>query len=123
MRIRTLLLLVLLLAVCVGLAATNPTLDQYLLFVETEMNKALERMDQSMAARDRTVIQTVFRSQGKKIIQGVVRPNTIRRNWGLLSRFETRVLDEEVMVLGIAGRFVPLKGFEEATLKVGRLAF
>ncbi len=123
MQIRTLLLLVFFLAVCVGLAATNPTLDQYLLFVETEMNKALERMDQSMAARERTVIQTVFRSQGKKIIQGVVRPNTIRRNWGLLSRFETRVLDEEVMVLGIAGRFVPLKGFEEATLKVGRLAF
>lgn len=123
MQIRTLLLLVFLLAVCVGLAATNPTLDQYLLFVETEMNKALERMDQSMAARERTVIQIVFRSQGKKIIQGVVRPNTIRRNWGLLSRFETRVLDEEVMVLGIAGRFVPLKGFEEATLKIGRLAF
>lgn len=123
MRIRTLLILVFFLAICVGLAATNPTLDQYLLFVETEMNRALERMDQSMTNRDRTLIQNVFRSQGKKIIQGVVRPNTVRRNWGLVSRFETRVLDEEVMVLGIAGRFVPLKGFEETTLKIGRLAF
>lgn len=123
MQIRTLLILVFFLTICVGLAATNPTIDQYLSFVETEMNRALERMDQSMASQERTLIQTVFRSQGKKIIQSVVMPNTIRRNWGLLSRFETRVLGEEVMVLGIAGRFVPLKGFEEATLKMGRLVF
>jgi len=26
-------------------------------------------------------------------------------------------------VLGVAGQFVPLRGVEEATLKVGRLAF
>lgn len=123
MKIRTLLILVVLLAMSVGLAATNPTLDQYLQFVETEMNAALDRMDQSMASQERLLIQTVFRSQGKKLIQAVVRPNTVRRNWGLFSRFETHVLDEEVVVFGLAGHFVPVRGFEQATLKIGRLAF
>lgn len=56
-------------------------------------------------------------------MEGVVRPNTTRNNWGLLSFFETNVLDQPVLVLGVAGQFVPLRGVEEATLKVGRLAF
>ena len=58
-----------------------------------------------------------------KLVEGVVRPNTTRNNWGLLSFFETNVLDQPVLVLGVAGQFVPLRGVEEATLKVGRLAF
>jgi hypothetical protein len=33
------------------------------------------------------------------------------------------VLDQPVLVLGIGGQFVPLRGVEEATVKVGRLAF
>lgn len=123
MQVRILLLLVFFLAVSVGLAATNPTLDEYLVFVEAEMNRALERMDQSMASRERTMIQALFRTQGKKIIQGFVRPNTVRNNWGLLSRFQTRVGGEEVMVVGIAGYFVPLNGFEEAIVRIGRLVF
>jgi hypothetical protein len=33
------------------------------------------------------------------------------------------VIDTKVVVLGVAGRFIPIEGVEEATIKIGRLAF
>ena len=111
------------LLVAVGLAATNPTMDAYVHFVEARLLAEIEKMDQSGPRHDRDVIKAVFRAQGPKLVEGVVRPNTTRNNWGLLSFFETNVLDQLVLVLGVAGQFVPLRGVEEATLKVGRLAF
>ena len=107
----------------VGLAATNPTMDAYVHFVEARLLAEIEKMDQSGPRHDRDLIKAVFRAQGPKLVEGVVRPNTTRNNWGLLSFFETNVLDQPVLVLGVAGQFVPLRGVEEATLKVGRLAF
>ena len=111
------------LLVAVGLAVTNPTMDAYVHFVEARLLAEIEKMDQSGPRHDRDVIKAVFRAQGPKLVEGVVRPNTTRNNWGLLSFFETNVLDQPVLVLGVAGQFVPLRGVEEATLKVGRLAF
>jgi hypothetical protein len=111
------------LLVAVGLAATNPTMDAYVHFVEARLLAEIEKMDQSGPRHDRDLIKAVFRAQGPKLVEGVVRPNTTRNNWGLLSLFETNVLDQPVLVLGVAGQFVPLRGVEEATLKVGRLAF
>ncbi|HQR16629.1 MAG TPA: DUF4359 domain-containing protein [Nitrospira sp.] len=111
------------LMVAVWLAATNPTMETYLQFVEARLSAEIEKMDQSGPRRDRDLIKAVFRAQGPKLVEGVVRPNTIRNNWGLLSFFETNVLDQPVLVLGIGGQFVPLRGVEEATVKVGRLAF
>lgn len=111
------------LLVAVGLAATNPTVDAYVQFVEARLVAEIEKMDQSGPRHDRELIRAVFRAQGPKLVEGVVRPNTTRNNWGLLSLFETNVLDQPVLVLGVAGKFVPLRGVEEATLKVGRLAF
>ena len=111
------------LLIAVGLAATNPTMDAYVHFVEARLLAEIEKMDQSGPRHDRDVIKAVFRAQGPKLVEGVVRPNTTRNNWGLLSFFETNVLDQPVLVLGVAGQFVPLRGVEEATLKVGRLAF
>ncbi|MCE7978378.1 MAG: DUF4359 domain-containing protein [Nitrospira sp. NTP1] len=111
------------LMVAVWLAATNPTMETYLQFVEARLSAEIEKMDQSGPRRDRDLIKAVFRAQGPKLVEGVVRPNTIRNNWGLLSLFETNVLDQPVLVLGVAGQFVPLRGVEEATVKVGRLAF
>lgn len=109
--------------VAVWLAATNPTMETYLQFVEARLSAEIEKMDQSGPRRDRDLIRSIFRSQGPKLVEGVVRPNTTRNNWGLLSLFETNVLDQPVLVLGIGGQFVPLRGVEEATVKVGRLAF
>ncbi len=111
------------LVMAVGLAATNPTMDAYVRFVEARLVAEIDKMDQSGPRHDRDLIKALFRAQGPKLVEGVVRPNTMRNNWGLLSFFETNVLDQPVLVLGVAGQFVPLRGVEEATLKVGRLAF
>ncbi|HMZ56266.1 MAG TPA: DUF4359 domain-containing protein [Nitrospira sp.] len=111
------------LMIAVWLAATNPTMEAYVQFVEARLTAEIEKMDQSGPRRDRDLIKAIFRAQGPKLVEGVVRPNTTRNNWGLLSLFETNVLDQPVLVLGVAGQFVPLRGVEEATLRVGRLAF
>jgi len=116
-------LVVAVLAGVVGLALSNPTMDDYLWVVEQELNNALDRMDQSTPPREQQFIRQVFRSRIKKLIESVVRPHTVRHNWGVLSRYETQVADTKVVVLGIGGRFVPIKGVEVATLKIGRMVF
>ena len=52
-----------------------------------------------------------------------VRPHTVRRNWGLMSVYETTVFDSRIVVLGVAKYFIPLKGIDEAIVRLGRLAF
>lgn len=111
------------LAGAIGLALSNPTIDDYLQFVERELGKAIDRMDQGAPSREQQFIRQVFQSQSKKILQEVVRPSTRRHNWGVASSYETNVLDAKIVVIGVAGHFVPVKGVEEATIKLGRLAF
>lgn len=123
MSLLRLAVVAMLLAGAVGLALSNPTMDDYLRFVEQELGKAIDRMDQSTPTREQQFIRQVFRSQSKKLLETVVRPHTSRQDWGVLSRYETQVVDTRVVVLGIGGRFVPIEGVEEATLKIGRMAF
>ena len=123
MSLVRLVCLVIGLSIAVVLALTNPTTDQYLAFIQSELSQAIEHMDPSTPERERTVIQNIFRSHGRELIQGVVRPNTIRRNWGLLCRFETKIIDVHVVVVGIGGHFIPVEGVDEAVLKLGRLSF
>ncbi|MFO0706057.1 MAG: DUF4359 domain-containing protein [Nitrospira sp.] len=123
MSVLRLTIIVGLLAGAVGLALSNPTMHDYQTFVEAELGKAISRMDQSGPTREQQFIRQVFKSQSGKIIQEVVLPHTKRQNWGLLSRYETNVSDTKVVVLGVAGRFIPIQGVEEATIKIGRLAF
>ncbi|MBL8036774.1 MAG: DUF4359 domain-containing protein [Nitrospira sp.] len=111
------------LIILVGLAWSNPTTDDYLQFVEQELGKAIDRMDQGTSTREQQFLRQMFRSQSKKLLDSFVRPNTVRRNWGLVSHYETQVADTKVLVLGLAGHFIPLRGVEEATLKIGRMAF
>lgn len=107
----------------IGLALSNPTMDDYLRFVEQELSHAMDRMDQATSTREQQFIRQVFRSQSKKLLESFVRPNTARRNWGIFSYFETHVVGTNVVVLGLGGQFIPLQGVEEATLKIGRMAF
>ncbi|MBX3302731.1 MAG: DUF4359 domain-containing protein [Nitrospira sp.] len=111
------------LAGAVGLAWSNPTMDDYLRFVERELGNVIDRMDQGTPTREQQFIRQVFRSQSKKLLESFVRPNTARHNWGIMSQYETQVADTKVVVLGLGGRFIPLQGVEEATLKIGRMAF
>ncbi len=123
MSLLRLSLVVLALIFLVGLAWSNPTMEDYVRFVEQELGKAIDRMDQGTSTRERQFLQQVFRSQSKTLLESFVLPNTVRRNWGLVSHYETRVVDTKVVVLGFAGHFIPLQGVEEATLKIGRMAF
>ncbi|OQW37005.1 MAG: hypothetical protein A4E19_14835 [Nitrospira sp. SG-bin1] len=111
------------LAGAVGLAWSNPTMDDYLRFVERELTKAIDRMDQGTPTREQQFIRQVFQSQSRKLLESIVRPNTARHNWGIMSQYETQVADTKVIVLGLGGRFIPIQGVEEATLKIGRMAF
>ncbi|MGA6829167.1 DUF4359 domain-containing protein [Nitrospira sp. NS4] len=123
MSLLRLSLVVVILAGAVALAFSNPTMSDYLQFVQHELDKAMSRMDQAASTREQQFIRQVFASQSKKILQDVVLPHTRRQNWGLASRYETTVMDTRVVVLGVAGRFIPIEGVEEATVKIGRLAF
>lgn len=111
------------LSLCVGLALFNPTMEEYLAFVEAELGNALDRSDQTQLGQERAMLRSIFRSHSHEIVGSVVRPHTVRRNWGLASVYETTVLDSHILVLGVAGRFIPLRGIDETILRLGRLAF
>lgn len=57
--------------VAVWLAATNPTMETYLQFVEARLSAEIEKMDQSGPRRDRDLIKAVFRAQGPKLVEGL----------------------------------------------------
>jgi Domain of unknown function (DUF4359) len=111
------------LAVSVVLALTNPTTDQYLGFIQVKLAEAIDRMDRSTPDREGAVIRDIFRRHSNELLEGVVRPHTLRQNWGILSRFETTVLGTRVVVIGIGRQFIPVEGVDEAVLTLGRRAF
>lgn len=123
MSLLRLSLVVTVLAVMVVLALTNPTMDQYLSFVQAELSKAMDRMDQSTPEREETVVRNIFRRHSQELLNSVVRPHTMRKNWGVLSWFETTVLGTRVVVMGIGSQFIPVEGVEEAILTLGRQVF
>jgi len=116
-------IVVMVLGVSIGLALSNPTMDDYLLFVETELGKAMDRSNQSQSTREQAMLKSIFRSHSHELMNTAVRPHTVRRNWGLMSVYETTVLDSRIVVLGVAKYFIPLKGIDEAIVRLGRLAF
>jgi hypothetical protein len=111
------------LAVSVALALTNPTTDQYLGFVQAELAKALDQMDQSTPEREGAVVRNIFRRHSQELLNSMVRPHTMRQNWGVLSRFETTVMGNRVVVIGIGNQFIPVEGVDEAILTLGRRVF
>ena len=123
MSLLRLSLIVAVLAVSVALALANPTTDQYLGFVQVELTKAIDRMDQSTPQREGTVVRNIFRRHSQELLNSMVRPHTTRQNWGILSRFETTVLGTRVVVIGIGNQFIPVKGVDEAILDLGRRVF
>jgi Domain of unknown function (DUF4359) len=123
MSLLRLSLVVTALAVSVVLALTNPTTDQYLGFIQAELTKAMDRMDQSTPEREGTAVRNIFHRHSQELLNGMVRPHTMRQNWGVLSRFETTVLGTRVVVIGIGNQFIPVEGVDEAILTLGRQVF
>ena len=123
MTVLRLILLVAFLSLCIGLALTNPTMDDYLRFVEAELGKALDRSDQAKGSREGSMVRSIYRSHSHELVTSFVRPRTVRHNWGLASSYESTLFDSQIHVLGVGGRFIPLKGNDEAMLRLGRMAF
>lgn len=121
MSLARLAFLVVILAGAVWAAWSNPTTDDYVRFVESELHRALDRLDERTSARDQRLIHEIIRAQNKQLMDGVVRPATIRKNWGFFSWYETRVAGTKVVVLGIGGRFIPISGTEEVVKTIERL--
>jgi hypothetical protein len=121
MSLARLAFLVVILAGAVWAAWSNPTTDDYVRFVESELHRELDRLDERTSARDQRLIYEVIRAQSKQLMDGVVRPATIRKNRGLFSWYETQVAGTKVVVLGVGGRFVPISGAEEAAKTIERL--
>ena len=123
MKLCGLIAAVLSLGLAVVLALHNPTMDDYVRFLDVELGKALDRMDHSAPTQEQQFIRQVFRAQSKKIIESVVLPHTQRRNWGLFSVYETDALQTRIVVIGVAGQMIPIRGVRDASLRLGRLAF
>ena len=123
MTVLQLSIVVVLLGLSIGLVLSNPTVEDYLLFVETELDKAMDRSEQSHSTREQAMLKSIFRSHSHELMNTAVRPHTVRRNWGVMSLYETTVFDSHIVVLGIAGYFIPLRGIDEAVIRLGRLAF
>ncbi len=123
MTLLRLSILVIVLSLSVGLVLSNPTKDDYLDFVETELRKAMDRSALEQSNRDSAMVRSIFQSHSHELVRSFVGPRTIRRNWGLVSFYESRLSDTDILVLGVGGRFVPLKGIDEAILRLGRMAF
>lgn len=123
MSLLRLSLIVAVLAVSIVLALMNPTTDHYLGFLQAELTKAMDRMDQSTPQREGTVVRNIFRRHSQELLNSMVRPHTTRQNWGILSRFETTVLGTRVVVIGIGNQLIPVEGVDEAVLTLGRRVF
>ena len=123
MNLLRLSLVVTALVVSIMLALTNPTTEQYMGFLQGELAKAMDRMDQASPEGERTVIRSIFSRHSRELLESMVRPHTRRQNWGLLSRFETTVLDTRIVVIGIGNQFVPVEGVDAAILTLGRRVF
>jgi len=114
---------VIVLGLGIALVLSNPTTDDYLLFVEGQLGKAMDRSEQNHSGREQAMLKSIFRSHSHELMETAVRPHTIRRNWAVMSIYETSLFDVRIVVLGAAGSFIPLKGIDEAILRLGRLAF
>ncbi len=123
MSLLRLSLVAVVLAVSVVLVLMNPTMDQYLGFVQAELTKAMDKMDQSTPQREGALVRNIFRRHSEELLNSMVRPHTTRQNWGILSRFETTVLDTRVVVIGVGNQFIPIKGLDEAIVTLGRRVF
>lgn len=122
MRTSALIIIVVLLALCVGLAVTNPTKQEYGVFLEQQLSLALAKMDRAKSAEG-VALRDFLKSQGQKVIQSVVWSNTVRRNYGLFSIFETRVFDVRISFVGIGQKFFPRGDgdMDEVTRHLGRV--
>lgn len=109
--------LVLALTGAVWLAWSNPSTDEYVQFVEAELQRVFDQAGDHVAVQDRRLLLEIVGPDSRQLVESFVRLATTRHNWGLFSRYETVMGETKVVVLGVSGRFIPLSGVEEESLK------
>ena len=67
----------------IALVLSNPTTDDYLLFVEGQLGKAMDRSEQNQSTREQAMLKSIFRSHSHELMETAVRPHTLRRNMGV----------------------------------------
>lgn len=113
-----LVVLVVVLTGAVWLAWSNPSTDEYVQFVEAELQRLLDQAGDHVAVSDRQLLLEMVRPHSRQLVESLLRPATTRHNWGLFSRYETMVGGNKVVVLGVSGRFIPLSGVEESLKRI-----
>ena len=60
------------LAVSVVLVLSNPTMDEYLGFVQGELTKAMDRMEQTNARARGAMVEMIFRRHSQELLKSMV---------------------------------------------------
>ena len=121
MKIWMLLAIVVLLSAAMGLAISNPSSLDYESFLQGQIVAALERMDAQPSARDRAIFREVIKTHGNQVVHAFVLPATLRTNYGFWSVFQTQLFGVDVVVYGVAGRFIPRDDPEALIRKLGTM--
>jgi hypothetical protein len=106
---------------CVALALTIPGNQGYAVFLQARLGQAVQRMNVSLSEQERSLLRGLYETQGKKLVELVVQQHSRRRNFGLFCLFESTVLGQRMVVLGVATKFIAVVGVDEAALKLGQL--
>lgn len=114
MTTKGLLIIVLLLGIGWWLASNNPTSQAYENFQDQLLREAVQRVESSQQEKSKTIIKQLMNSKNSLFFKSLIRSQTIRRNFGLFSLFETKIVSSRFIVLGIGGTFYPLSDPEEA---------
>ncbi len=123
MKVWQLFLIILNIGLLVGLTASNPSMDDYLAFCDQELRRLFDHSDGSLPVEQGRLIRAVYEAQRGKLLEGIVRKQTVRTDLVLFSLYKMQVAGTELSVLGIGGMLVPLHGLEESMRAVGKFAF
>jgi hypothetical protein len=121
MKIWMLSAIVVLLGAAVGLAISNPSSLDYESFLQGQIVAALERMDAQPSARDHAIFREVIKTHGNQVVHTFVLPATLRTNYGFWSVFQTQLFGVDVVVYGVAGRFITRDDPEVLIRKLGAM--
>jgi hypothetical protein len=123
MKVWQLLLILLTVSLLVGLMATNPSMNDYLAFCDQELRRLFDYSDGSLPPEQARLIRAIYEARRGKLLERIIRQQTVRKNMILFSLYEMQVGGTELSVLGIGGKLYQLHGLDESMRAVGKFAF
>ena len=99
---KRIMVLIILIIICLGLYITNPTRDNFKVFVEENFRRELAD-DNGLT---RFVSGTIASMTGK-----LASTISTREDYYLFSIYSLKIRDEEMKFIGVFNRFLPIQGF------------